>query len=394
MLETKQRDPAKDADWQDLASHWRIRPDALYLNQGSFGLAPDTVRYARREMINRLDENPMDFYVRQLEPLIAAAKAALADFVGSDAANLVFVDNATYGMNVVADNFPLQPGDEVLLNNHEYGAVHRIWDRKCEHCDATKVTVTLPAEIESEQSVIDALLTGVTDKTRLVIVSHITSATALVMPVKRICAEFAKRGIAVCIDGPHAPAQVDLQIDDLGCDFYTASCHKWLCATLGSGFLFVHPKWQNQIQPIVKSWGRLLPAMPERWDEEFTWIGSRDPSPFLSVPVAIEFMLGIGLEAFRARSRWLAGYAEASLRELFGTRPIAPRADGWYGSMAHVPLPPGDWTALQRDLWEQVGIEIPIIHFEERWFVRVSCHLYNNASQINTLASSLKRLCF
>ncbi len=386
------RDPAKDQDWTDLSPHWRLREDTVYLNHGSFGLQPNSVRYARRGWIDRLSEQPMDFYLRQMEDAMLSARQATAKFVGTSADNLVFVDNATYGMNVVAKSFALKAGDEVLINDHEYGAVHRIWQRACDEVGAKLVCAVLPDRFESADQIVDTLVGHATDRTRLLIVSHITSATALIMPIKQICDAFALRNIATCVDGPHAPAQVDFSIDELNCDFYTASLHKWLCAVLGSGFLYVHPRQQKSIQPPIKSWGRLLPAVPERWDEEFTWIGSRDPSPFLSVPAAIDFLSDIGLDAFRARSRWLANYVEQELCELFGTTPIGNRADGWYGCMTHVPMPSGDWSNLQRQLWEQIGIEVMIILFKERWYIRVSSHLYNNTQQLNTLIKALTRL--
>lgn len=386
------RDPSKDHDWADLAAEWRLRTDSIYLNHGSFGLQPNCVRYARRGWIDRLDEQPMDFYLRQMESALLAARGSVAELVGTTVDNLVFVDNATYGMNVVANSLSLSAGDEVLINDHEYGAVHRIWQRACDQVGAKLVCVTLPERFESATQIVEALISGTSDKTRLLIVSHITSATALIMPIEQICKEMAERGIAVCIDGPHAPAQIDFSIDRLNCDFYTASLHKWLCAPLGSGFLYVNPKHQQCIQPPIKSWGRLLPAIPEKWDEEFTWIGSRDPSPFLAVPTAIGFLKGIGLQAFRDRSQWLASYAEEALKELYGTTPIADRCEGWYGSMTHVPLPTGDWSNLQRDLWEQISIEIPIIDFNNRWYIRVSSHLYNNTIQLDTLIKALARL--
>ena len=317
LTESRKRDPTKDSDWVDLAAHWRMRPDTVYLNHGSFGLPPNAVRYARRGFINRLDENPMDFFVRQMEGLLLEARANLASFVGTHSRNLVFVDNATYAMNVVAESFPLSPGDEVLIGDHEYGAVHRIWDRRCDQQGARKNLVTLPEQIESEQQVVDAYLAAANEKTRLLVISHITSPTAMILPIKKICAAFSERGIGTCVDGPHAPAQIELNIDEVGCDFYTASCHKWLCATLGSGFLYAHPRWHQSMEPIMKSWGRLLPAVPESWDDEFTWMGTRDPSMYLSVPVAIEFLSTVGLSDFRARSYWLAAYAESALRELF-----------------------------------------------------------------------------
>lgn len=378
--------------WHEFSSDFFIRPDSIYLNHGSFGPSPSAVRIARRQWIDRLDQQPMDFYVRQLEGHLYEARKRTAEFVGTSVDNLVFVECATYGMNVVADSFPLNSGDEVLLNNHEYGAVHRIWDRRCQRQGARKSTVQLPPKIESKQQVVNCLLAGVTENTKLLVVSHITSPTALIMPVNEICEACRQRGIAICIDGPHAPAQIPLHIDQLDCDFYVASCHKWLSAPLGSGFLFVHPRWQGCIEPVVKSWGRLLPAMPQQWDEEFTWQGTRDPSPFLTIPTAIEYLDKIGLDNFRGRTGWLASYAEDEISAAFETTPIALRKDGWYGSMAHVPLPPGDWSNLQQGLWQQIGIEVPIIEFESNWYVRVSCHLYNSTKQIDALIMTMLSL--
>ncbi|MEM7456981.1 MAG: aminotransferase class V-fold PLP-dependent enzyme [Planctomycetota bacterium] len=389
------RDFQNDEHWIDIAAKWSIRPDTVYLNHGSFGPSPMEVRYSRHRWIRQLDEQPMDFYVRGLEVYLAEARQALAEFVGTESENLLFADNATYGMNVVADSFPLKEGDEVLLNDHEYGAVHRIWDRSCNRSGAVKTTVNLPSQFDDEQELIDCLLNAVTPKTKLLVISHITSATALILPVDRICAAFAERNIPVCIDGPHAPAHVDFNLNSMGCAFYTASCHKWLCAPLGSGFLFVAPEWQKHIQPLVKSWGRLLPAIPEQWDEEFIWQGTRDPSVFLAIPDAIKFMRGIGIDQFRGRTRTMADYAEKHLMKLFGTTPLGVREKGWYGSMAHVPLPENDFcnpATLQHDLWEQFGIEIPVIHFADRWFIRVSSHLYNSLAQIDTLIDALRLL--
>ena len=373
----------------DLAHEWAIRPDTLYMNHGSFGPPPRPVKYARRRWIDALDEQPMDFYVRRLEPAVLHAREATSAFVGTELNNLVLVENATFGMNVVADSFPLKGGDEVLLNNHEYGAVHRIWKRACERTGATFRSVDLPPRIDSPEQVVQSILSGVNEKTRLVVVSHITSATALIMPVQQICEELKQRGVAVCIDGPHAPAQIELNIDQLGCDFYTASCHKWLCGNLGSGFLAVHPAWHTTVEPQLKSWGRLLPAMPEQWFEEFTWSGTRDPSVYLTVPDAIEFMKSVGLRQFRERTYWLAGQARERLAAEFGGKPLADPSQGWYGCMAHMPLPPGDWSELQHRLWHQHEIEVPIIQFENEWFVRVSCHLYNHQIQLDTLVKAL-----
>lgn len=369
-----------------------MRADTVYLNHGSFGPAPAAVRDCRDQWRRRMDEQPMDFFVRQLEPAMDAARRRLAEFVGTRFENLVFVENATFGMNVVANCFPLQAGDEVLLNDHEYGAVQQIWQRATARVGAQAKSFVIKLPLESSAEIVEQILQNCNARTRLVIVSQITSPTAMIWPVAEISAALRARGVAVCIDGPHAPAQIDVTIDDYGCDFYTASCHKWLCAPLGTGFLQVHPRWHNCMQPILQSWGRLLPDTPQHWYEHFTWSGTRDNSGYLAIPAAIDFMQAVGLAAFRERTSWLANYAENHLVELTGQSPVAPRAAGFYGTMCHVPLPGGDWSQLQNQLWQQYQIEVPIVHFGGRWFVRVSCHLYTSTSQIERLLHALRRL--
>ncbi len=392
MIETKYRNPTADSDWEDLAHLWQVRPGTTYLNHGSFGPPHQLVRDARQKFIDELDGQPMDFYLRQFEPLLETARSRLASFLGSCSTNMVFVDNATFGMNVIADNLNLAADDEVLLNNHEYGAVHRIWNRAVQRVGAKCVTATLPLLFESKGEVIDCLLAKCSERTKLVVISHVTSSTALIMPVQEICEVMKKRGIAVCVDGPHAPAQIDVRLDELNCDFYTASCHKWLNASLGTGFLYVNPRWQGNIQPQIKSWGRLSPAVPEHWTEEFTWSGTRDPSGYLSIPSAIDFLDTIGFDAFRERTRFLATYGEQKLSELFGNKPLADRDQGWYGSMAHVRLPGKDYSQLQNQLWQRFQIEVPIFKFENVDYLRLSCHLYNSTRQIDFLIDALHEL--
>jgi isopenicillin-N epimerase len=385
-------DVANESDWQTFLHEFNVRTDSVYLNHGSFGIALNCVRYKRNYFTQRLDEQPMDFFIRQLEPLIADAKQTLAEFVGTESGNLIFVDNATYGMNVVANSIQLEPGDEILITDHTYGAVGRIWERACQRHGATLVIVKLPEKFESQQQIVDCIVSGVTTQTKLAVVSHITSATALIMPLPEICDSLSQRGVMICVDGPHAPLQVEFSINGLNCDFYCASCHKWLCAPLGSGFLYVNPKHHETIVPPIQSWGRLKPAVVEKWHEEFVWKGTKDPAVFLAIPTAINYFRDLGFETARRRMHYLAEQTELKLLEMWGTEPIAKRSEGWYGSMAQVPLPAGDWSKLQRQLWEESSIEVPVWNFNERWFIRVSCHLYNSMTQIETLCNSLSRL--
>jgi isopenicillin-N epimerase len=352
----------------------------------------------------------MDFFVRQLEPAWRAARDKLAAFVGATPGNLIFVENATLGMNVVADSFPLTAGDEVLLTDHEYGVVQRIWERACERAGATLRIVELPLPFRTANDTTDAIFAAVTDRTRLIVVSHLTSPTAVILPVEAICRQARGRGIAVAVDGPHAVAQLPLTIDALGCDFYAASCHKWLSAPFGSGFLYVVPQHQQFVRPPVLSWGRLPPGAIESWADEFVWSGTRDMSAWLSIPAAIDFLEGVGLDTFRQRTHWLAQYARQKVVELTGLEPIVPDDPSWYASMAHLPLPAppahSSTTAatasrdetcpvsnpLQHTIWRELGIEVPVVGFRGQRFLRVSCHLYNDTADIDRLVSGLARL--
>jgi len=272
---------------------WSLRPGVTYLNHGSFGPSPKAVTTNRQEWIERLESQPMDFFVRQMEGHLEQARHRLGDVVGTSGENLLFVDNATFAMNIVAASFPLTAGDEVLATNHEYGAVLRIWRERCQNAGARLVVQKLPEAFDSAEEIVAILFAGASERTKLIVASHITSPTALILPVAEICRQAKTCGIRVCIDGPHALAAVPLNLNRLDCDFYCASCHKWLSAPFGSGFLYVHPRWKQTVRPVVISWGNSLSGRPHNWQDEFIWSGTRDPSPFLAVPAAIDFLAGL-----------------------------------------------------------------------------------------------------
>ena len=261
---------------------WSLDPNVSYLNHGSFGPPPRAVLAAQMNGWRRLSANPMDFYVRQLGGHLRQARERLARLIGTSGENLVFVENASTGMNAVADSFALQPGDEVLTTDHDYGAVHRIWRRTCERAGAKFIVQPVPVPITSAEQVVTAIMAGATERTKLLVFSHVTSPTAIVFPAAEICKAARSRGLPVCIDGPHALAMRPLEIDELDCDFYATSCHKWLSAPFGSGFLYVHPRRQAELRPSVLSWGRPLHGESASWRDEFNWVGTRDPSAFLA----------------------------------------------------------------------------------------------------------------
>ncbi len=384
-------------NWNDpvelraLRDQWNLRPDVHYLNHGSFGPAPRCVIEARCDWFQRLQSDPVDFLTRQAEPALVEARRRLGRFVGAAHDDLVFVDNATMAMNIVAANTPLAPGDEVLINDHEYGAVLRIWERKCAQCQARLVVQPVPWPLHSSAEVVEAIMAGASPRTRLLVFSHVTSPTAVIMPAEALCRRARQLGIPVCIDGPHAVAMIPLDIAGLDCDYYAASCHKWLSAPFGAGFLYVHPRHQGRIEPIVTSWGT-PPGRPHRWNDEFTWAGTRDPSAFLAVPAAIDFLESRGMAEFRGHTHALAQLARQRISALTGLAPLVPDSPQWYGSMIALPLPDGEAPPLQCALWERYAIEIPVIAWHGRRLIRPSCHLYTQPEELEQLAAALAKL--
>ena len=372
---------------------WELRLGTTYLNHGSFGPSPLPVRQAQRKWQAAMDSQPMDFFVRQLEPAWIDARDQVAEFIGADKDSLALVENATVGMNVVASSFPLSDGDEVVLTDHEYGAVITTWQRACQAAGAEPpVMAEIPWPLHDVHEIVDAIFTSVTNRTRLIVVSHITSPTAIILPVTEIIAEAHRRGIAVCVDGPHAVAQLSLDLSKLGCDFYTASCHKWLCAPFGTGFLYVAEPFRDLMRPHVHSWGRVPPTAVAHWWESLMWLGTRDPSALLSLPDAIVYMSQtIGLDRFRRQTHSLAQAARTRLLDRWCTTAWHEDDPLWYGSMVSVPLPWGDAAGLQARLWERHQIEIPIIEFKNQRLLRVSCHMYNVQEDIDQLCKAVEQ---
>ncbi len=387
-------------------SDWCIPEDVIYLNHGSFGPPPRVVQETREEWSRRLNANPMDFFLRQFDGALNEAAGRLGKWIGADERDLVFVDNATVAMNIVAESLPLGPGDEVLLNDHEYGAVFRIWRAACDRVGAKIVSPTLgrgeddeqPRRFETPADISGPILAAITPQTKLIVISHISSPTAITFPVEQICQAARQRGIPVCIDGPHAIAMLKLNLRKIDCDFYCASLHKWLSAPFGSGLLYVRRNWQSKLKPHLTSWGRSLGGCGPRWQDTLNWLGTRDPAPFLSVPAAIDFLERVGLDAFRQQTHELARYAWQRLEPILGQHATIPNSLDWYGSMIAIPLPadpskkaqPNAIHPLQQTLWDRHRIEVLVTECHGHRYLRVSCHLYNTTAEIDALSEAVK----
>ncbi|EGJ10826.1 aminotransferase class V-fold PLP-dependent enzyme [Rubrivivax benzoatilyticus] len=369
-----------------------LAPDLVFLNHGSFGACPREVLAEQQRWQLEMERNPVEFLGRRSAELLHQARTALAGEVGANPEHLVFVPNATTGVNVVTRSFVLAPGEEVLSTDLEYGACDAAWQQACAARGAHYRRVEIPLPFERE-SFVERLMAAVTPRTRLIYASHITSTTALTLPVAALCRAARERGIPTLIDGAHAPGQITLDLDAVGADFYVGNCHKWLCAPKGSGFLHARPEHHARLDAPVISWGYAegtgghagFDAYLGRtlFERRLQWQGTRDLSAWLAVPAAIDFQRRHGWPAVRERCHALAREALQALTRRHGLAPIA-RDEDW-AQMVVIPVPAQDAEALRRRLFDESGIEVPVTTHAGRTFVRISVQGYTERWEIERL---------
>jgi isopenicillin-N epimerase len=377
----------------ELCDHFLLDPDVTFLNHGSFGACPRPVFEAYQAWQRELERQPVKFLGRRFAALMAEARTALGAYVGADADDLVYVPNATTGLNIVARSLQLAPGDEVLATDHEYGALDRTWRFICGKRGAHYVRQPVELPITSAEQVVEAIWAGVTARTRVLFLSHITSPTAVILPVAELVRRAREAGIITVVDGAHAPGQIPLDLESLGVDFYCGNCHKWMMAPKGSAFLYARRERQPLLEPLVVSWGwdSENPG-PSRFVDHHQWQGTREVAQFLAVPAAIQFMEEHDWPQMRRACHELVRTARRAVSELTGLPPITPDAPEWFAQMAALPLPPCDGQDLQRRLYDQFRIEIPVTTWNERHFVRISIQGYNTRADVDALVEGLRVL--
>ena len=300
---------------------------------------------------------------------------------------------------MVARSLPLQPGDEVLTTDHEYGALDLTWGHVCAKTGARYVRRPIPLPVASAEEVVEAIWAGVTPRTRVLFLSHVTSPTALILPVAELCRRAREAGILSIVDGAHAPGQIPVDLQALGVDVYAGNCHKWLCAPKGSAFLYVRPEHQAWVESLIVSWGWVEGNEWWRADRAFVarnqWQGTRDIAAFLAVPAAIDYQETHEWPAVCARCHALAVEARERLADLTDLPPIVPDPDPaawpWFAQMVAAPLPPVDGAALQRGLYEN-RIEVPVMLWNGGLLVRASFQGYNTRGDLDALLAALERL--
>lgn len=366
-----------------------------FLNHGSYGACPADVLDAQQRWQREMERNPVEFLGRRSAALLHEARAALAGHLGARVDDLVFVPNATTGVNIAARALALQPGDEVLATDHEYGACVAAWKLICHERGARYRAAEVPLPFEPE-GLADRLLAQAGPATRVLFVSHITSTTALKFPLAELCAKARARGLVTVVDGAHAPGQIDLDLDALGADFYTGNCHKWLCAPKGSGFLHVRAEHHARVHAPVLSWGYAAEFGGHVGFDAYTgrtllerrlqWQGTRDLSAWLAVPAALDFQRRHDWPAVRTRCHALARDTLHRVCRRFGLPPTS--GDDDYAQMVVLPVPHADAGALRERLFTESRIEIPVTQHGGRTFVRLSVQGYNTADDIERLLAA------
>ncbi len=377
----------------NLKRYFLLDRRVTFLNHGSFGATPAPVFRVYQQWQRELERQPVAFLGRRYSELMAAARQSLAAYLGTQAENLVYVTNVTVAVNIVARSLELGAGDEVLATNHEYGACDRVWRFLARKRGFTYINQPIPPPLTTEADFVERLWLGVTPRTRLIFLSHITSPTAAIFPVGEVCRRARREGILTLVDGAHAPGQIPLDVEAIGADFYGANLHKWLCAPKGAGFLYARPEVQDLLEPLIVSWGyeAEVPGA-SRFVDYHEYQGTRDIAAFLSVPEAICFQQSHDWDSVRRACHDLACQAERRMRALCG-QPSLYGNDSWFGQMVSVRLPEEtDIDALKAALYDKFYIEVPVIRWNDLKLIRVSLQGYNSYRDVNDLLGALRQV--
>jgi isopenicillin-N epimerase len=374
--------------------YWHHDKETKFLNHGAFGSCPIPVLAHQQVLRVELERQPLQFLSREIEARLDVARSALANFLQANPEQLVFVPNATTGINAVLRSYPFQPGDAVLTTNQEYNACRNALNFVADRTGIEIIVADIPDLITDPQIVIDAIITAIQPNVRLALLDHVVSQTGLVLPIDKIIQALTDRGIETLIDGAHAPGMLPLNLKTLGATYYTGNCHKWLCSPRGAAFLYVDVSRINDVHPTTISHGRNdSRTSRSRFHLEFDWTGTWDPTAYLSVPAAIDFMgsrLPGGWPELMHQNHECAIAARQHLAQVLEI-PL-PCPDLMLGSMATLPLPNGNAAKLVKHLWETFQIEVAVFPFprSNSQMLRLSAQIYNDPQEYEFLAQVLK----
>lgn len=372
-----------------------LDPTIVFLNHGSFGAVPRGVFAAYQELQMQMERNPVEWLGRRADSLLADARLRLASFVGASADDVVFFPNPTTAINMVVNSLELHRGDQVVTTDHEYGAMDRTWRKRCATAAAEYVRVPIPLPVTSAADFIERVWDSVTPRTKVLFLSHITSATALIFPVQELCRRARAAGILAVVDGAHVPGHIALDVEELGCDIYTGALHKWVCAPKGSSFLWARREVQSMLQPLVVSWGwESDHPSGSKFVDHHEWQGTRDLSAFLATSAALDFVASHEWSAVQADGHRRTMATRLAVNELTGLESISPDEPidhEWIGQLASIRLPHAvDVVALQQRLFNEYRVEVPVHRWGNQPLLRVSFTAHNTDADGEALVAALR----
>ena len=379
-----------------LKQYFLLDSNIIFLNHGSYGATPKPVFESYQNWQRRLERQPVLFLGRELDGLLYESRKALGEYLHADVDDLVYIPNATHGVNILARSLQLKPGDEVLTTDHEYGACDYTWEFICGKTGAKYIHQPISLPVHSQDEIAEQFWLGVTPRTKAIYLSHITSSTALRLPVEQICRRAREAGIFSVVDAAHAPGQIPLDLSALGADVVFGNCHKWMMAPKGAAFLYVRREAQALIQPLVVSWG--YHATPElttgsQFIDFLQWTGTKDPTAALAVPDAIRFMVDHRWDEVRESCHALLRDAIRQICELTNLDPLYSLDSDFYIQMGIAPLPRlKSASVLKSRLYDEYKIEIPITEWNGRHFIRISIQGYNTSEDVDVLVRALRDL--
>lgn len=376
-----------------MKSQFLLDPSITFLNHGSFGACPKPVFEEFQLFQRALESEPVEFIQKKLPNYLKIAKAPLAKFIGCNQEDFFFVPNPTVAINTVMRSLPLQPGDEILATNHEYGAMDRTWHFYCQKSGAKYVRQPISLPIVSKEQIIEEFWKGYTSKTKVVFLNQMSSSTALIFPVKEICDKAQELGLITIVDGAHVPGHIDLNISELNPDFYTGTLHKWMLAPKGSSFLYVKKEFQDDLDPLVVSWGYESVAPSEsRFLDYHEYQGTNDHSAFLCTPKVIAFLEQNNWAAKSKACKEIVFANYQRFCDLLKTQPLAPITEEFLGQMASIPVKTSRPAELKDLLYDRYKIQIPVMPLNGNIYLRYSINAYNSQEDLDILYKALEEI--
>lgn len=374
-----------------MKSQFLLDPEITFLNHGSFGACPKPIFENYQYWQLELEREPVQFIQKNSAQYLKTSKDALANYIGCSSDDFFYTTNPTVAVNTVLRSLNLEEGDEVLTTNHEYGAMDRTWSYFSKKKGIKYIRQNISLPILSKEQILDEFWSGYTSKTKIIFISHISSVTALVFPVKEICEKARELGLITIIDGAHVPGQLDLNIQELNPDFYTGALHKWMLAPKGVSFLYVKKTFQNSIDPLVVSWGYESESPSDsQFLDYHQHQGTRDISAFLTIPKAIEFLRVNNWEERAASCRKLIRDNYNKFCELLNSKPICPLTSEFLVQMCSIPIRTTKPLELKETLFHKYKIEIPVMKLEDKFFLRIAINGYNSQQDLEILQEALE----